>query len=162
MQVKAHYQVAAWAIIWNFAGKLEHSPHQKIGNVRKCWHRNIFGNPIVRAVSERRYLKMNTYQTLPWSNRFGFCHWPQGISHFFRETVSIWPPTPSGLDNVLRKWASRFLWTSCEHFWTLPSPLVNTRAVSRFDRQYQGRIGNGKALLNRTPFRFLLRTSQVG
>jgi hypothetical protein len=50
---------------------------------------NIFGNDIVRPVSERRYPKMKTHQTLPWSNRFGFCHWSKLIWHVFCETVSI-------------------------------------------------------------------------
>ena len=50
---------------------------------------NMFGKEIVRPVSERRYLKMKTHQALPWSNRIGFCHWPQGILHVFCETESI-------------------------------------------------------------------------
>ena len=50
---------------------------------------NIFGGETVKPVSERRYLKMKTHQTLPWSNRFGFRHRPQRIYHVFCKTVSI-------------------------------------------------------------------------
>ena len=39
----------------------------------------IFINNIVRPVFERRYLKMETHKTLPWSNRYGFQHRPQRI-----------------------------------------------------------------------------------
>jgi hypothetical protein len=36
-------------------------------------------NNIVRPVFERRYLKMEIHKTLPWSNRYGFRHWPRRI-----------------------------------------------------------------------------------